>query len=75
MGEDVVRDGQKTSASHIVFRVVLAGIGVLTVLGTSHAVRYVLCGVLVAILVGESLWSRRQKRSTGKEQRPRNSVL
>lgn len=48
MGDDAVTNGQKTSASHVAFRVVLGSIGVLTVLGTSHAVRYVLCGVLVA---------------------------
>jgi hypothetical protein len=55
-------DKKKTSAPSWVFRIVLSAIGVFTVLESSHAVRYALCGVLLAILVGEWVYSWRRKR-------------
>jgi len=51
---DVLREGARLG-----FRAVLVAIAVLTVLGSSHALRYVLCGVLLATVLAEMLWSAR----------------
>jgi hypothetical protein len=53
---------RRTSAWWWMFRVVLSAIGVLTIVGSSHAVRYVLCGVLAAILVVQWLVGARGRR-------------
>lgn len=51
---------RRVGLSTIVFRVVLSGIGLLTVVQASHVLRYALCGLLLAILVGQWLVTRRQ---------------
>jgi hypothetical protein len=51
-------DSKKTSASFIVFRVVLSAVFLLTALGASHRVRYVLLGILVIMILAERLYLR-----------------
>jgi uncharacterized membrane protein YfcA len=46
----------------VIFRVILAAIGVLTVLNSSHALRFGLCGLLLAWVIAELVWSRRAKK-------------
>ncbi len=49
---------RKTSVSFMAFRAVLALIGIFTVLDVSHGIRYALVGVMLAIVLGEWLFSR-----------------
>jgi hypothetical protein len=47
----------------LAFRAVLVAIGVLTVLASSHVLRYGLCGVLVVLLAADVLLTRARTRS------------
>jgi hypothetical protein len=44
------------------FRVTLSVIGILSLIDGPRVLRYALLGILVAILVAESLWNRRARR-------------
>jgi hypothetical protein len=53
------------SISHFLFRVLFVALGVFTIIGTAHALRYALCGVLLALVVCDYAWARHVTRSGG----------
>lgn len=52
----------RSSASTILFRIILSAVFFFTAFDASHTLRYVLCGVLLGILGGEVLWARLHRR-------------
>lgn len=69
MGKPPIRRERVFFRPFAVFRLVLVVLGVLTVLDSSHVVRYSLCGVLVAILGAEVLRARHAKEQDSAQHR------
>jgi len=58
-----LNDRKKTSISFMAFRIVLSAVFLLTALGTSHGIRYVLLGILLIMVVAERLHSRYRRNT------------
>lgn len=56
--ESNLPDWREWSLFSFVFRVVLSAVFLLTALGASHAVRYVLLGICLAMILGERVIER-----------------
>ena len=58
-------NGQGPLITSLAYRLALGGTGILTIFGASHGVRYALCGVMLLMLIVETIGSRRRKAKSG----------